>query len=721
MVLNNILLIYSFLSINWVRSLLVAAYCAVYLYATHMSLQCENDSTGGAVMLLLLHCSFFTLLYQAFMWAERSHASLSNSQEGSNSYHRYRRGDRLDEGAAPHYMDPLTDFSDSRGLLEPLNSYNDVNPSAEAPLPFSSFSSLETTSPNRATDFSITVPPHAYDDAPRTASLGRSIDIEGATAGFSAEYHTAEHVVHLQPRLSSSEIEVKQKERECGILQRQVEELRRDASHLREKNKRLNLRMWADRQYFAQYSKIFFSAQESGMRREMEKEEKQVWAELMLYHISACRKAELRGGKDWLSQFHHSSRDMSLTEDTTSLGGAVSAHNNKCTNSPNKRSKRGESLSVSPRRHATPSPVPPRENSFRQSPDSRQGNLNANCDSSSRIAEIMQKESEAEKTMEEQRIRIASLEKQIDLLEKQRLTTSNELACERTLTVEMQEEIDDLILTEVALREEARRAEIERSWYEEINSVTRRSLRSIIQTAAKSSPKMTADVTASIPKLEDTCAEAMRRVLKEEWQGLWHSTITPSLAATQDSIQTLRRDISCQLSTVLENSSSLTSRTEKIRESIQKMMEAVNSTSALQQTTVDKILTGNASKSPSMSSDFSKLLNTVEEIARGNADVYEELRQLRASRSGAREVLEHTSAQRNAVQISTPPLPEAERQKEAQLNSFYWSKSGAATSAAQSSATSEGQRGCATPMIPSNSHDWDESTSSTDVSHEEID
>lgn len=66
------------------------------------------------------------------------------------------------------------------------------------------------------------------------------------------------------------------------FLLRPQEEKKSEAQRLYEENKRLQYHIRMDRQYFAQYGRLFFVAQEAGMRRELQLEEKKIRAEIQI-------------------------------------------------------------------------------------------------------------------------------------------------------------------------------------------------------------------------------------------------------------------------------------------------------------------------------------------------------------------------------------------------------------------------------------------------------
>lgn len=68
-----------------------------------------------------------------------------------------------------------------------------------------------------------------------------------------------------------------------SFLLRQYEEKNNEMQRLYEQNKQLQHHMWLDRRYFAQYGHLFFLAQEAGMRRELQWEEKKIRAEIQIH------------------------------------------------------------------------------------------------------------------------------------------------------------------------------------------------------------------------------------------------------------------------------------------------------------------------------------------------------------------------------------------------------------------------------------------------------
>lgn len=240
----------------------------------------------------------------------------------------------------------------------------------------------------------------------------------------------------LSPSHASPQ-QVVRMEREVNYLRTYAESAGLEVKQLKATCLDWQRRLWADRQYFAQYSKLFFVSQEAGMRREAECEEAQSWAELLLAHAV------------WMGR-HSSSLSQSKCRDSTSPSlpseGLSLSHSASQTCSLS-QPQREESLTTSPRRSHSSSPEPRR----------KPGNDICTGQSETSLSDL--------------HTIIASQQKQIEALETASRTTevkalhlAEDLQCERTLTLEMQEEIDDLMLSEVVLQEEAWRSSLESQW-----------------------------------------------------------------------------------------------------------------------------------------------------------------------------------------------------------------------------------------------------------------
>lgn len=271
-------------------------------------------------------------------------------------------------------------------------------------------------------------------------------------------------MIHIQHRLQSLEAENHLKDQEFYSVRCRAEALDNENKLLQDRYQRLQERMWSDRQYFAQYARLFLDVQESGMRRELINEEKESWAELKLYHVS----------------FLLHQKALKYQDDSQSLVGLTASNTRTATLSPSRPNKmRSDSLSVSPRRHfqrppfgvTSYSPDSVREaspaSSSNRTPD---GSYHPSAREASPLPVYKASAKDVQQLDEllnTQRINIAELQAAVAKLEKEKADLTSELSCERCLTVEMQEEIDDLIVSELILREEGLRASIEQNFSNE--------------------------------------------------------------------------------------------------------------------------------------------------------------------------------------------------------------------------------------------------------------
>lgn len=243
-------------------------------------------------------------------------------------------------------------------------------------------------------------------------------------------------------------------EEESGASFRAVDDLVRENKWLREKYEQSRSSQMKDRYYFSQYTKLLLDAQEAGMRRECLSEEKTEWAELMLSELKEKICIE-----DLIKK-------KALEMETAQFCDIRSPNYDAFENS----SSRGLTRSCDP---VFGSPTRSLSPGFRKltavnSPRYRSSRTPERSEVNAASSIPRQTEASSNAGLREQRALIQELQLQVETTEGKLKETLSELSCERALTAEMQEELDDLVASELLHTEKVERSLLETEYWESL-------------------------------------------------------------------------------------------------------------------------------------------------------------------------------------------------------------------------------------------------------------